>query len=626
MSRPLVVRRVRLDGPAVPHSWAFPAGVTVIVGAVGGGKTSLLNLVKFALGGNAPVTDTITGAASSVTLDIEIGARSLQLTRDFSHRSTVTVQEGDRPQRRYGVRRQARDPWLSDLLLEALGIPSIEVRQSRTGRSTKVTSISFLDVFAYCYLDQDQVDRSTVFDNDRFIGPKRAWTFELLHGIVDRDLAAMEVASVRTQEELNARRERVDVVERFVDEKGLAMTSDLIRARLAEIGTEERRLEAELAVARDSAERGVAATANAGEEIAKLEQQTAAARAEYEQAVSELAGVQRAANQLERDLLTLTQGDRVRAELEPLSYEVCPRCEQSLERRPLSAAQCVVCLQPEPASVAEPRDVMASVEAQLAETRGLLSSLADARDSAAAVVGDLSASLSARREEARRLAVAAAAPHLEQAAHLQERLGALRGERTALVEAQPLTRAVAVEHEEIQAARPRVAALEDKAAERRQLLAPARERVEELSEAFDEILRRFTLPWLETAEVDRTTYLPRVNGRSLRDLSSAGMKATTNVAYYLAVLVTALRDREVLTPSFLMLDGFRKDYGADAKDLARAERIYDYLRTLQVSRSNPGALAADFQLIVVDNDLPPDFRRAFNTIHIDPDEPLIREG
>lgn len=102
------------------------------------------------------------------------------------------------------------------------------------------------------------------------------------------------------------------------------------------------------------------------------------------------------------------------------------------------------------------------------------------------------------------------------------------------------------------------------------------------------------------------------------------MKATTNVAYYLAVLATALRDRDVLTPDFMMLDSIRKDYGAGDKDLARAERVYTYLRTLQQMRDRGDALAADFQLLVVDNDLPPDFAQVFNTIRIDPDRPLVR--
>ena len=63
---------------------------------------------------------------------------------------------------------------------------------------------------------------------------------------------------------------------------------------------------------------------------------------------------------------------------------------------------------------------------------------------------------------------------------------------------------------------------------------------------------------------------------------------------------------------------------APGKDLARADRIYEYIRTLDDARKIPGALGADFQLIVVDNDLPRRFGQVFNTLHIDPDNPLIR--
>jgi hypothetical protein len=71
-------------------------------------------------------------------------------------------------------------------------------------------------------------------------------------------------------------------------------------------------------------------------------------------------------------------------------------------------------------------------------------------------------------------------------------------------------------------------------------------------------LSGFDLPWLKTAEVSQDTYLPLVNGRSLRQLSSGGMKASTNIAYYLAFFVTSLRDPALLGPSFLMLDGIAR--------------------------------------------------------------------
>ena len=620
----LRVRRVRLDGTAIPHIWEFPDGVTVIIGGIGGGKTSLLNLIKYGLGGSAPITTEIGDAAASVTLDIVAGAHHLQLTRTFGQ-NLVLVAEGDDPPRRHVLKRPAKGPLLSDRLLQALGIPVVRVRQARKDKkSTKLTTISFQDVFAYCYLDQEQVDRSTVFDSDPFLDVKRASTFELLHRILDARVADLQVQRMLLQEDRATRTTRVDAVEAFALEKGLPVDSKAISARLEQIAAEETLLANELISARGEAEQAVAVASEQQDAAARVEEQLALARDEHGRTAAELSGVQRAANQLERDLLAIREGGAARATLEPLPYVVCPRCEQPLDNREHASVQCVVCLQPDPPRPEDGDAALQQVVAQLDETRDLEAHLAAARDAATIEATELRDALRRLRQDISRLIAAAAAPHLAHATEVQERLGALRGERTALAEARRVTLAVETEREELSAITPAIAELESLEVERRMALEPARERVDELSKEFDIILRRFTLPWLQTAEVDRRTYLPRVNGRSLRELSSGGMKATTNVAYYLAILVIAQRDRDVLTPSFLMLDSIRKDYGAGEKDLARAERIYGYLRGLQDARNQPGALAADFQLIVVDNDLPDEFEKAFNTILIDPDRPLIR--
>jgi hypothetical protein len=266
----------------------------------------------------------------------------------------------------------------------------------------------------------------------------------------------------------------------------------------------------------------------------------------------------------------------------------------------------------------------AQLAGQLAETRALESRLAAVRDAVQYQTDRLRGELKAQRSELRRAIQAAVKPHTEAVQRITEQLGTLRGEQSVLTQARPVAAAVEQETEEIATLRPRIADLHEREDQRREQLAPKGQRVDDLSEEFDLVLHRFTLPWLKTAEVDRSSYLPRVNGVSLKALSSGGMKTTTNVAYYLANLVTALRDREILTPSFLILDSIRKDSGSEGRDLVRAEHIYKYLRTLQDSRNNPGALAADFQLIVVDNDLPREFETAFNVMRIDPDNPLIR--
>jgi hypothetical protein len=73
MGTELRIRRVSLEHAEPEHSWRFPDGVTVIVGASGGGKSSLLHLIHYGLGMNQDLVDEITRASSGVILDIHAG-------------------------------------------------------------------------------------------------------------------------------------------------------------------------------------------------------------------------------------------------------------------------------------------------------------------------------------------------------------------------------------------------------------------------------------------------------------------------------------------------------------------------------------------------------------------------
>jgi rubrerythrin len=540
--------------------------------------------------------------------------------------NTVDVSEGDKPVQTFSLNASHKTlPLLGDWLLERLGIPVVRVGASRKGKSNRLTRISFDDVFAYCDLEQEEMDRSTVYDTDQFRNVKRASTFELLYGIIDAQIANLEAERLVLQADVEERTTRVKEVRSFVRDKNLAESMEAIDLRLAQITKEQASLEAQLQRAREDAENAAASVTGLSGQIAATERSLASAEEELADVLKELAGVRRAANQLDRDLQTMREGADTESILGAIPFVTCPRCDQPLDRRKPAPGHCVVCLQPDPPpSLDQLGGLTAQVTAQLAETRALESRLAAVRDAVQDQAAGLRGDLKAQRAELRRAIQVAVAPHTEAAQRITERLGSLKGEQSVLTQARPVAAAVEQETQEIATLAPRVGELHEREDQRRAQLAPMRQRVEDLSEEFDAILHRFTLPWLENAEVDRTTYLPRVNGVGLKGLSSGGMKTTTNVAYYLANLVTALRDRAILTPSFLMLDSIRKDSGSEGRDLVRAEHIYSYLRTLQDSRNNPGALAADFQLIVVDNDLPSEYASAFNVLRIDPDHPLIR--
>jgi cell division septation protein DedD len=447
--------------------------------------------------------------------------------------------------------------------------------------------------------------------------------FELLHRIIDDKTADLEAEREELAEETEQRRQRVAAVERFVESTELQAGAAEIRRRLLDLEAPQREIEDRIRATEHEAREAVAEHLAIATVRDRSQEELSDARRALGDLQAELSEVRRAGNQIQRDLSAAQEGAAARRVLDALPFVVCPRCEQSLESRKVDGDHCIVCQQPEP-EVQDEVQTTRRLDAQLKETESLQGQLEEAVAQARALVDRLGATAA---ENAAAVATArdgASESFNGRILNLRGELGRLRGESAALAAGLPIEQAVAKERLEIESSKPEIARIEDQAASRRRDLSPrGRARVEELSVLFSEILHAFSLPWLKTAEVGRDTYLPLVNGLGRRAISSGGMKTTTNVAYYLAIFALGLRDSEVLTPSFLMLDSIRKDSGAGDRDLARSDRIYSYLRTLQELRTSTPA-ARDFQLLVVDNDLPADFERTFNTMRIDPDSPLVR--
>lgn len=626
MSAQLEVRRVELLGDDSRWAWSFKRGVNVIVGPVGVGKTTLLNLVRFGLGGSWQPTKKARESAHSVRLHVRIETTDLTLTRSFGA-NTVVVNRDDIGERVMTVGSTRADRRrLSDELLELLGIPNVRVPSSRrvAGRAkagAKMRSISFVDVLSYLYLEQEDIDRQTAKSEDKILNVKRQYIFELLYGLLDAQISRLqERARDLATEAQQLKNERVLAerwAERYQKAVSQVVSSDEVLARI-------RRLQQDVAAVTTRRESLTEVGAPTRSQHADLQRELTSIELELAQQNRELERFNDTLAQLDLDIESTQRAAEAVGHFQAFEYRVCPRCLQDLEADH-GPENCRLCGQAEPDMPSEVAILTAS--ARRSEQRAEADRLrADTAEAAATLELERKSRLDALASVEK-----AVIDHMSQVAELDQQrtqlladLAVAKRELSLLGELPKPTEAVDVVSRRLTEV---VETEETVAAEIEQhetSIVENRGRVADLSEIFREILTLFELPWFEgEAEIEPRDYLPRVDGLGLKALSSGGMKATVNLAYYLSNLIFAIRDPAVLTPRFMMIDGLRKDFGAGAEDLARARRIYRFLVTQQESMSGP--VARRFQLIVVDNDLPTGVVDQVNVLKLDYDTPLISD-
>jgi hypothetical protein len=188
--------RFRLDAVSVDSTrglvhYDFPSPLTILAGDVGVGKTTLLELVKYALGGNAMLAQVVTTSVREATVHVTVGDARYALTRSIDPTKKQLVRVTDLltreplPDHHVGD----RAPSLDALLLSALGLPSDARAAARTAGTTNAGArISFADVFSFMYVSQAEINRDIANSQESYREPKRKAVFELLFGLTDAQI------------------------------------------------------------------------------------------------------------------------------------------------------------------------------------------------------------------------------------------------------------------------------------------------------------------------------------------------------------------------------------------------------------------------------------------------------
>lgn len=614
---------ITLDTTEGPVRYAFPSPLTVLAGGVGVGKSTLFELVKYALGGNALLAPVAEEHVLDVSVSVTIGEERYRLVRSLDPNAQLVVRvtdlvTGDRLQDHH-----VNDdrPTISGLLLEALGLSTDMRAASRSSRSTKRgTRISFNDVFSFMYVPQAEIGRDIAHSQDSYWAPKRKAVFELFFGLTDP-------GSLMRRSRLAEARGQLQVA---------AYDSGLVQRFLVDGGTANK-LEAQLS--QDQAAQDEATTL---EEIARLREAMEPAIDRETQTLRDLLseaerGLRDANNmaavlsqqhadlalerrQVQHDILRLNRLQDAGARLADIEFRVCPRCLQDVEHRRVESHECRLCLQPDPAALEGAADQDHYEQTQLAEQLEEMESqlalgeqqLVETRQTIVdrqSLIAGLSAQIDERtagRVSPRLQAFIDATGRLVESRSRQRELEAVLRQWDA---ADDLEARAEIIREEIERVSSELERSEADSASRRA------EIFDELNGEFADTVAGIGIPGVETATIDSVSYLPVLNGKIFYKFSPAGgIRTATQVAYWATLLTVAMRRRDTNYPAFLLIDSPRTSLN-DSDRLAGAL----YRRLVKQADVDGERL----QIIIGDNELPAEYRSDYAQIDFTYERPTV---
>lgn len=615
------IEGVRLETNAGTVEYSLPGDLTVLAGQTGVGKTTLLELIKFGLGGDGQLAPVARDHVTDVHVSIHIGDQRVQLSRrlDAERRRTVRVLDlitGERL-RDHFVGGEERP--INAFLLEAMGLEVGLRAAARGARSTSAGSaITFNDIFRFMYIPQSEMNRDIAGSREGYYDPKRKSVFELLFGVTSSEMLQMrsEINTLRGQIETAGR--EAAVVQQFLADTGLTTRFDA-EAKAAQARGDESDAKQVLAslqdqladvvdrqsqVLRDLLNDAEAALAEAREFSAELARQ----HEEYETERRRVA----------QDIARLARMDSAGLRLASIEFSVCPRCTQRLDQREVPAGSCPVCLQDDvvagiPASdqyeSEQLREQLSEIEEQL-EVIGAQEAQAKAAiEGRSGMVRSLTAEIDERtasRVTPRLQAYADAASRVATAVSEQKSMDQVllqwdRAEDLAEHAEQLATRRASLQGE--------LTRMDADLARRKSEL------FGELDAEFQSTVRDFGIPSIESASISSETYLPLLNGRPFTEVSAGGGIITaTQVAYWITLVTVAARRRDTHMPAFLLLDSPRLALNAE-DDIA--SQMYKRFST-QVAVT-PGRL----QFVIADNELPAGLDLSFDEIEFSYEAPTV---
>ncbi|MEU8524249.1 AAA family ATPase [Streptomyces sp. NPDC048629] len=602
--------------------YTFRDGLTVLAGPTGVGKTSLLEMIKFAFAaGDARLASVATDSVTDLALEINLAGEEFRIARslDTEKRKRVRITNLDTKERLPDHSVSDDDESLNHFLLRRLGLPTDARAAATKGKSSKAGArVTFGDVFKYIYVPQYSINRDIVDSRDSYYSPKRRTVFELLFGLTDPEILALQSAAAVLNGEIESANTQLNNVLEFLQDSNTSSREE-VETQIADCRSEQESAAETLNSLREELDPVIDRhTQTLRDLLTDAERSHSEARAATQEYVRQLDEITSERKRVEADLARLHRMRDAGQRLANIEFSVCPRCMQSLSNRSVQSDHCRVCLQPDP--LIDGPDV-GSYEAQQLEIQ--LTEMSDqtneikrhlevsqkAIHDRESLIQNISAALESRTAER-------VTPRLQVFSDLSERLAAARAVQEQLESTLRQWDRVADIERRVEELRTDQARAKNAAAAKRTALDKRRrDIISSLDSEFQRTVSEFQIKTVESSSFDADSYLPVINGKLFTKtlMSGGGQMTATQIAYWVAMMEVALKS-DAAYPSLLIIDGPRLALNTAAETCKAI-----YKRLMRLARENPGRV----QIIVSDNELPADYPSGFTQIDFDYSHPTV---
>lgn len=582
MAQNLYIHSLTLKGYRKDYIVSFKKGLNFITGPISTGKSSILELVNYALGSKSHKDYLeVKSSCTDVELIIEIKGEKYKVVRPLFYFDRpfklftwdLSIKDFPEEFEIIEVSSPRENKSLSRFLLDKLDVPEITIANQ---------AFSFRDLFKYCYVNQSDIDSENLLDEKYYQSNfKRKPTLEIILNSLNQLLHQLKELRKQKKESLSEFHLKKNAIVDFLSSVDLNINSETIidlkndlNARKITVINELNEIKQTSKLKDDFTKSLEAQLFRYNREIRQLKNNHQDIL-EYKNKLSLLRN-QYSKESIKYDYLIMAQG-----KIQSIEFQECPSCSSDL--KPVEFGKCSLC--GNDLTELEPEEVKA-LKLEKKRLNSKINELIDFIEKQDYEINSISKNIEqlvkkrAKSEEKLNTAQQVyVSPLISKIEELNREIGEIDKHIENIDSSNKVQIELSDISSEIRYAELRLEELikqiKDLEAENINFDAV----LTQLSRKYFSTLKSFDFPKLSDAYIDEKTYLPFIRNVKYDNIGSGGALTLITIAYFISILKACLQLKKTYHPGILMLDTVGKNLGAvesqgDNDDEFRDHKIF----------------------------------------------------